>query len=178
MLVPRTAGTVLILLKELNVNSSGLRLLHIDDDRIQHVLVARSLAKLGEYQFSIRTATSEEEAILAFAEGGTDLVILDYHLTKGDGLSCLRRLRRSDPFLPIIAVSGVATPDIATQLIEEGADDYLCKQSLNFGQSLIQSVKNTLTRARVLRRRFSAANQSPCSTATYVETSPTASHEV
>jgi CheY-like chemotaxis protein len=152
--------------KEPNVTSSAIRLLHIDDDRIQHTLVARSLAKLGEYQFSIRTATSEDEAILAFAEGGTDLVILDYHLTKGDGLSCLRWLRRSDPFLPIIAVSGVATPDIATQMIEEGADDYLCKQSLNFGQSLIQSVKNTLTRARVLRRRFGAANQSPGSIAT------------
>jgi CheY-like chemotaxis protein len=164
--------------KEPNVTSSAIRLLHIDDDRIQHALVARSLAKLGEYLFSIRTATSEEEAIKAFAEGGTDLVILDYHLTKGNGLGCLRWLRRSDPFLPIIAVSGVATPDIATQMIEEGADDYLCKQSLNFGQSLIQSVKNTLTRARVLRRRFRAATQSPLSTATYVETLPSASYEI
>jgi hypothetical protein len=45
------------------VTSSAIRLLHIDDDRIQHAPVARSLAKLGEHQFSIRTATSEEEAI-------------------------------------------------------------------------------------------------------------------
>jgi two-component system, OmpR family, sensor kinase len=157
------------------VNGSTLRLLHIDDDRIQHALVARSLAKLGEYQFSIRTATSEEEAIQVFAEGGIDLVILDYHLTKGDGLSCLRELRRRDPFVPIIAVSGVATPDIATQLIEEGADDYLCKQSLNFGQSLNQSVKNALTRARVFRTRFCVATQPPSGTTTHTTTSPKAS---
>lgn len=145
------------------MTSSPIRLLHIDDDRIQHALIAHSLAKLGEYQFSIRTATSEEEAIQVFAEGGIDLVILDYHLTKGDGLSCLRWLRQKDPFIPIIAVSGVATGDIATQLIEEGADDYLCKRSLNFGQSLNQSVKNALTRARVFRRRF-CSNPSPAAT--------------
>ena len=157
------------------MNGSTLRLLHIDDDRIQHALVARSLAKLGEYQFSIRTAASENEAIEAFAEGGIDLVVLDYHLTKGDGLSCLRELRRRDPFVPIIAVSGVATPDIATQLIEEGADDYLCKQSLNFGQSLNQSVKNALTRARVFRTRFCVATQPPSGTTTHTTTSPKAS---
>jgi DNA-binding response OmpR family regulator len=160
------------------VTSSAIRLLHIDDDRIQHALVARSLAKLGEYQFSIQTAASEEEATRIFAEGGIDLVILDYHLTKGDGLSCLRALRRNDPFVPIIAVSGVATTDIATQLIEEGADDYLCKQSLNFGQSLNQSVKNALTRARVFRRRFCSATQSPSSTATCAQSSPTASNDI
>jgi hypothetical protein len=45
------------------VTSSAIRLLLIDDDRIQHSPVARSLATLGEHQFSIWTATIEEEAI-------------------------------------------------------------------------------------------------------------------
>jgi two-component system chemotaxis response regulator CheY len=160
------------------MNSSAIRLLHIDDDRIQQAMVAHALDKLGEYQFSIRTATSEEEAIRSFLEGGIDLVILDYHLSKGDGLSCLRRLRQNDPFVPIIAVSGVATTEIATQLIEEGADDYLCKQSLNFGQSLTQSVRNVLTRAKVLRGRFLSANTSPSRTAHCALTSPTSSYDI
>jgi len=160
------------------MNSTVIRLLHIEDDRIQQALVARSLEKLHGYEFSIQTATSEEEAIQSFLEGGIDLVILDYHLSKGDGLSCLRRLRQIYAIVPIVAVSGVATADIATQLIEEGADDYLCKQVLNYGQILGQSVRNALTRAKAFRKRFFSANKSPSSTAPYAQTSPTSSYDI
>jgi len=160
------------------MTSSAIRLLHIDDDRIQQALVARSLQKLQEYEFSIQTATSEEDALLLFMRGGIDLVILDYHLSKGDGLSCLRRLRQIDPLVPIVAVSGVATADIATQLIEEGADDYLCKQVLNYGQILGQSVRNALTRAKSYRRRFLTANESSSSTAPCRSMSPASSNDI
>jgi DNA-binding response OmpR family regulator len=154
------------------MTSSAIRVLHIDDDRIQQALVARSLNKLEGYEFSIQTATSEDDALLLFMQRGVDLVILDYHLNKGDGLSCLRRLRQIDPIVPIIAVSGVATADIATKLIEEGADDYLCKQVLNFGQILSQCVRNALTRAKSYRRRFSTARESSSSAAPCGQSSP------
>jgi CheY-like chemotaxis protein len=157
------------------MTTSAIRVLHIDDDRIQQALIARSLKKLEGYEFSIQTATSEDDALLLFVQGGIDLVILDYHLSKGDGLSCLRRLRKMDPIVPIVAVSGVATADIATQLIEEGADDYLCKQVLNFGQIFGQCVRNSLTRAKSYRRRFAAALATSSSTAPCGQSSPPAS---
>jgi CheY-like chemotaxis protein len=157
------------------MTTSAIRVLHIDDDRIQQALIARSLKKIEGYEFSIRTATSEDDALLLFIQGGIDLVILDYHLSKGDGLSCLRRLRTLDPLVPIVAVSGVATADIATQLIEEGADDYLCKQVLNFGQIFSQCVRNALTRAKSYRRRFAAALESSSSTAPRGQSSPPSS---
>ena len=156
------------------MTTSDIRVLHIDDDRIQQALVARSLKKLEGYGFSIQTATSENDALLFFMRGGIDLVILDYHLSKGDGLSCLRRIRQIDPLVPIVAVSGVATAEIATQLIEEGADDYLCKQVLNFGQIFSQCVRNALTRAKSYRRRFSTALASSSSTVRYGQPSPPA----
>ena len=130
------------------MNSCPIRLLHIEDDRIQQVLVAHALENLREYRFSIQTATDEEDAVRIFLEGGVDLVILDYHLNKGDGLSCLRRLRQMDPIVPIVILSGLATKDIAMQLIEEGADDYLCKHDLHYGRILGQSVQYALTRSK------------------------------
>ncbi len=140
------------------MNPIPVRLLHVDDDRIQQAVVARCLQKMTEYQFSIQTATSEEEAMRHFGEAGAvDFVILDYQLGEGDGLSCLRRMREIDPFIPIVAVSGVASTEIAAHLIEEGADDYLCKHVLNFGQILCQSVRNAMTRAKAFRKRFAAA---------------------
>jgi CheY-like chemotaxis protein len=130
-----------------------VRLLHVEDDRIQQAWLARKLAGLTEYHFEITVATSEHAALAAFAEGCFDLVILDYHLAEGDGLSCLRLIRAIDSIIPMIAVSGVASDEIAAELITAGADDYLAKQTLD-GLVLEQSLRNVLTRAKAFRERF------------------------
>ena len=130
-----------------------IRLLHVEDDRIQQSLLARELAMLKIYQFNITVAASENEALSSFSEGGFDLVILDYQLSQGDGVSCLRYIRKIDPTVPVIAVSGAATDDIAAVLILAGADDYLAKQTMG-SEILGQSVRNVLTRAHAFRNRF------------------------
>jgi DNA-binding response OmpR family regulator len=132
-----------------------LHLLHIEDDRIQQELVAHHLAALSEYQIDIRTAASEDAAIDLFSRVSFDMVILDYHLAQGDGLNCLRRIRKIDSIVPIIAVSGVATEEIAALLIEAGADDYLNKQTMD-ERTLGQSARNVLTRAHAFQSRFAA----------------------
>jgi CheY-like chemotaxis protein len=130
-------------------------LLHVEDDRIQQALVAHQLAALPDYRFEIAVATSEDEALAMFLGGGFELVILDYQLIQGDGLSCLRQIRQIDPMVPIIAVSATATDEIAANLISAGADDYLAKQTVD-GKILGQSVRNVLTRAQAFRARFAA----------------------
>jgi len=135
-----------------------IQVLHVEDDRIQHVFVARHLAALSEYDFRIETATSEDEAMEIFQKGDFDLVILDYHLDQGNGLHCLTRIRELDEMVPVIAVSGVATDEIAAKLIEEGADDYLGKKGLD-GPTLNQSVRNSLTRAKAFKSRFAALSK-------------------
>ncbi|MBN2580366.1 MAG: response regulator [Pirellulales bacterium] len=135
--------------------SAPIRVLHVEDNRIQQALVARHLATVEEYQFTIHHVSGEEAAVETFRQGGYDLVILDYHLDQGDGLNCLRRIRRADAIVPIVAVSGVATSEIASQLIEAGADDYLGKKTLD-SETLGQSVRNVLARAKAFRSRFSA----------------------
>ena len=130
-----------------------IRLLHVEDDRIQQSLLARELASLKEYHFDITVATSEDEAKSVFPGGYFGLVILDYHLRQGDGVSCLRYIRQNDPIVPVITVSGVATDEIAAVLIMAGADDYLAKEMLD-SKILGQSVRNVLTRAHAFRSRF------------------------
>jgi CheY-like chemotaxis protein len=131
------------------------RVLHVEDDRIQQRLVARHLQAMEEFRFEIQAVPSEEEAVESWSNGDFQLVILDYQLREGDGLNCLRRLRQIDPIVPIIALSGTATSEIAAELIEAGADDYLSKQNLK-GEVLSQSVRNVSTRARAFRNRFSS----------------------
>lgn len=139
------------------MNPETVRVLHIEDDLLQQALVARHLTTLHEYRVVICHAAGEQAAIDAFRRSRYDLVIADYYLTDGDGLSCLRRIREIDPIVPIITVSGEATVEVAAQLIDAGADDYLGKQTLN-SEALGQSVRNVLVRAQAFRARVTAAS--------------------
>jgi CheY-like chemotaxis protein len=128
-----------------------LNLLHVEDDRGQRLLIAHYLEGMKpELTFSITAAESEEDALRAFENGGFDFVIVDYHLTQGNGLSCLCELRRRDPVVPILAISGEATEEIAAQLVQGGADDYIRKDDLT-SKHLAQSVRSALARADAFR---------------------------
>jgi len=135
------------------MTQSLIRLMHVEDDRIQHAWIVRQLATMHDHRFEIVQATSENEALAMFSRGGLDLIILDFHLTQGNGVNCLTRIRQHDPLIPIIAISGAATNQIAAMLITAGADDYLAKQSLD-SRILGQSVRNVMARARAFQSRF------------------------
>ena len=137
------------------MSATEVQVLHVEDDRIQQGLTALHLMDMKELQFNIQHFVSEEEALDAWLRGAFDLVLVDYQLAKGNGLSCVRRIRQFDAVVPIIAISAAASTEVACELIEAGADDYLSKQSLT-GPLLCQSVRNVLTRARAFRSRFYA----------------------
>jgi DNA-binding response OmpR family regulator len=122
--------------------------------------MAHHLATLSEFTFDIHCADSERVAVEEFDHGGAEFVILDYHLAQGNGLNCLRALRARDPIVPIIAVSGVATPEIAADLLQAGADDYIGKQDLSSGL-LARSVRDALTRADALWKRIAGRRPEP-----------------
>jgi DNA-binding response OmpR family regulator len=96
--------------------------------------------------------TSEEEAVAAFRRGGIDLVLLDFHLSQGDGLACLRRLRALDELVPIVALSGLEEAQVAARLLEAGADDFLSKRNFS-GPHLARAVSAAVARADAVRQR-------------------------
>src|SRR5947209_6458205 len=126
-----------------------LRLLHVEDNLAHRRLVGYYLNGLPNLSLEVSYADSEDAALDEFRKGA-DFVLLDYHLTQGNGLSCLKRLRQLDPVVPIVALSGAATPEIAAELLQVGADDYLSKQDLN-RETLSQCVTNALARSRLYR---------------------------
>jgi CheY-like chemotaxis protein len=123
-----------------------LKVLHVEDDVSQRLIIAKYLAAMKEYTFTITRAAAESTALAEFARGGFDLVLLDYRLTLGDGLTCLRKLRQADPAVPIVALSGVAPPDIVEQMLTCGANDYINKDHLN-ANTLAASVRRVLVHA-------------------------------
>jgi pilus assembly protein CpaE len=140
----------------------ALRVLHVEDDPVQLEVLALHLAGIKELTCAVTAAASEEEAVARFRAHPFDAVLLDYHLAQGNGLSCLKQLRALDPVAPIIVVSGLAEPQVAAELLDAGADDFLSKENLT-AQRLARSLAAAVARADACRQRL--ADGSPAAAA-------------
>ena len=58
---------------------------------------------------------------------GADLVLLDYKLPDGDGLTVLRRIKETAPDTPVILMTAFSTVENAVDAMRHGAYDYLNK---------------------------------------------------
>jgi DNA-binding response OmpR family regulator len=128
-----------------------IHLLLVEDEPVQQRLVAHHLGSVEGCHFEICHAISQEAATQMFDDEGIELVILDFQLKQGNGLDCLIELRLRDPLVPIIAVSGMATEEVAAALLQAGADDYIRKDAMN-GEILRRSVLGALSRTDAWRR--------------------------
>ncbi|HTL99380.1 MAG TPA: response regulator [Holophagaceae bacterium] len=131
-----------------------MRLLLVEDSEDDALLLKRELEK-GGYAPDIRRVETAEAYTAALAEGGWDLVIGDYVLPAFSGEEALRILRKADPDLPFIIVSGVVGEEVAVQTMKAGANDYLIKHNLT---RLAPAVKRELKESQA-RAEHRAAEQ-------------------
>ena len=74
----------------------------------------------------IRMAHDGEEALQSFRQLRPDLVLLDIHLPKVDGVDVLKMIR-SDGDVPVIMVTALADDVDKLLALRMGADDYVVK---------------------------------------------------
>ena len=101
-----------------------MRLLVIEDEP----KVARTLVKgLEADHFAVDLAGDGEEGLQLATEIDYDGIILDWNLPKLDGLTVLRKLRKSGSNMRILLLS--ARKDVSDRVcgLQAGADDYLVK---------------------------------------------------
>ena len=67
------------------------------------------------------------------ANDGFDALVVDYSMPRSNGVELVRALRASEVRVPIIMVSGVATPEEKQAAWEVGVDAYLDKFDLRQG---------------------------------------------
>jgi DNA-binding response OmpR family regulator len=99
-------------------------ILVVDDD----ALMRRSLAAtLGQTGYIVETAATGESAVELVRRKSPDLVLLDVGLPGMDGMETLRAIRRDDPNLAVILVTGRRRELDEIVGLEMGADDYITK---------------------------------------------------
>lgn len=100
------------------------RILVIDDDPSVTSVLKRGLAYEG---YAVDTAGTGAQGLSIARDHVPDLVILDVMLPGADGHEVLRRLRASDPDLPVMMITARDAPSDQIQGLDGGADDYVVK---------------------------------------------------
>lgn len=100
------------------------RILVIDDDPSVTSVLKRGLVYEG---YSVDTAGTGAQGLAIARDHVPDLVILDVMLPGLDGYEILRRLRASDPDLPVMMVTARDAPSDQVHGLDGGADDYVVK---------------------------------------------------
>jgi len=96
----------------------------IDDDAVIRFSIRRVLSGSG---VEVLEADSAEEGVRLAGEHWPDVILLDIRLRERSGLEVFHDLRRLDPKILIIFITGHGTTDTAIEAMKLGAFDYLGK---------------------------------------------------
>ena len=99
-------------------------ILVVDDDPAIHAIVGRWLDAEG-YRF--RSFDDGESCLGALAESLPSAILLDLDLPGIGGLEVLERIKRAQPHLPILILTGDEQVETVVSAMQAGAYDYLVK---------------------------------------------------
>jgi adenylate cyclase len=98
----------------------------VDDNRVNRLLIARSLEQLGH---RVAFAENGRQALEVLRGRHTDLVLLDIEMPELNGYDTLEVLRADSTLrdIPVVMMSSIEEVDSVARCIESGAEDYLFK---------------------------------------------------
>lgn len=127
-------------------------ILVVDDERDIRALIADILEDEGH---GVRMAADSDTALSEINKAAPDLVILDIWLkdSRLDGIDILKRVRRDNPSVPVVIISGHGNIEIAVAAIKQGAYDFI-EKPFNIDQLLVV-VSRALEASRLRRENAS-----------------------
>jgi DNA-binding NtrC family response regulator len=130
--------------------SDRSKVLVVEDDERISSLFEDALSVLG---YQVITASTGGRAIELIQGQLFDTVICDIRMPEMDGLEILREIKRHDPSVEVVMVTGYPTVNTAVEALKLGAYDYLAKP---VRLDELQHLMARLTERRLLRREVSS----------------------
>ena len=121
------------------------RLLIVEDDPALRSALEGLAARDG---YDATLVPTMAEAIAKLDEGAVDVVLTDYQLPDGTGMSIIEHARKTDPRIATVAMTAYGTVDLAVKLVRAGAYDVLPKP---VDPSAVRAALSRAIEARSLR---------------------------
>ena len=120
-----------------------IRLLLVDDDEGDYLLVREWLSRSGEAEFHLDWVSTYDRGIEAIGRNEHDLYLLDYVLGADNGLALLREAVRKGVQASMILLTGQGNPELQKEAIACGATDYLDKGKVD-GALLARHIRQAI----------------------------------
>lgn len=124
-----------------------LRVLLVDDDEDDQLIVSELLRDVPHTRYTLEVASTADAGLAAARRGEADVILLDYRLGHVSGLDVLRELTASGVRAPVIMLTGQGDPDIDREATAAGAYDYLVKGQLT-PELIERAIRYALAHAR------------------------------
>jgi chemotaxis protein histidine kinase CheA len=108
----------------------SLRVLVVDDSQGARQVLAGALASSG---FEAGVAGGTEEALASLQLNPVDALVVDFSMPGPDGIDLVNAVRRDHRSLPIVMLSGVASPEDQERARQAGVDAYFDKADFREG---------------------------------------------
>ena len=125
------------------VAQPSLAVLLVEDSPTDVLLTEEALGQSS--RFRLQSCDRLEEALRRLATAHFDVVLLDLGLPDGQGLETLKRLRRANPHVAVVVLTGKDDEELAEQALHEGAQDYLVKGKAD-AEQLGRAIRHALER--------------------------------
>ena len=112
-----------------------MSILIVDDERDIRELIGDIL---GDEGFAVRLAANADECMAEINAEAPELMILDIWLkdSRMDGIDILKTVKRDNPDVPVVIISGHGNVEIAVAAIKQGAYDFI-EKPFNIDQLMV-----------------------------------------
>ena len=127
--------------------TDNIRILLVDDESELVEYLSKRLLKAG---FTVRAASSGEEAVAVAADEEFDVAIVDLKMPGIDGVETQRLLKEAGPFLQTVVLTGFGSLDTALESGKQDAFLYLEKPVDH--EELVAAIRAAAERKAELQR--------------------------
>lgn len=103
---------------------SGPKVLIVDDEERFRTTLRKLLTVAG---MEATTAGSGPEALQELQRAAYDVILLDVKMPEMNGLEALAKIKKADPEIEVIMLTGHASVDVAVEIMKLGGYEYLLK---------------------------------------------------
>ena len=132
--------------------SKEVRILLIEDSEDDALLIERVLKK-GGLESSLERVSNVDEINRALEDHTWDAVLCDYMMPEFSIKDAMKEIELRGLDLPFIIVSGTISDEVAVEMMQAGAHDYLTKNNLS---RLVPAIRREIGEAEQRRKRKSA----------------------
>jgi len=109
------------------MSSYKIKILLIEDNAEDFRLLKELLNDARPGKYEITSVVTLNEGLVILAEDTFDIVLTDLNLSDSEGSNTVKRILELNEAIPIVVLSGQDSEELALQVVQMGAQDYLIK---------------------------------------------------